>query len=182
MAKEKKPLTIKEQRRKYKNYSRLLFASEYVSMALPYGIMAIVNREEWFVLNPEPWRIGLGGTLGLILMGLAMFLITKKKESGSQLTNGMISLLIIWYAVTFIFFLLSQVNMEIYKIMAYGGLGIMGALGLEVGSKNFDKKASELDVAMKKADENLRTEQATKEILDEQKKTKKQKQDKVVVD
>ena len=39
--------------------------------------------------------------------------------------------------------------MEIYKIMAYGGLGIMGALGLEVGSKNFDKKASELDVAMK---------------------------------
>ena len=175
MAKEKKPLTIKEQKRRYKTYSRLLFASEYVSMALPYSIMAIVNREEWFVLNPEPWRIGLGGTLGLILMGLAMFLITKKKESGSQLTNGMISLLIIWYAVTFIFFLLSQVNMEIYKIMAYGGFGLMAALGLDIGSKQFDKKATALKTAMGKAQENLATEQATKEILEDKEKKKHKK-------
>ena len=80
MAKEKKPLTIKEQKKKkYKTYSRLLFA---VNMC--HGITlwhyGNSNREEWFVLNPEPWRIGLGGTLGLILMGLAMFLITKRKK------------------------------------------------------------------------------------------------------
>ena len=179
MAKEKKPLTIKQQKKRYKTYSRLLFAGEYVSAALPYGIMAIVNREEWFVMNPDSWKIGLGGTLGLILLGLAMFLITKKKEGQSQITNGMIAMLIGWYAVTFVFFLLAQVNMEIYKIMAYGGMGLMGALGLEIGSKNFDKKASELDSAMKKANENLNTEQATKEILEEEKKKKK---DKVAVD
>ena len=180
MAKEKKPLTIKQQRNRYKTYSRLLFAGEYVSAALPYGIMAIVNREEWFVLNPEPWKVGLGGAIGLVLLGLAMFLITKKKEEGSKLTNGMISLLIGWYAVTFVFFLLAQVNMEIYKIMAYGGLGLMGALGLEVGSKNFDKKADDLTKALNQAETNLKTEQATQEILKEKQKDKKQ--DKVAVD
>ena len=169
MAKEKKPLTIKQQRNKYKLYSWGLVGGEYFATFIPYGIMAIVNREEWFVYNPEPWKIGLGGAIGLTLLGLAMFLLTKKKES-EKLTNGMIALLIGWYAVTFVFFLLAQINMEIYKIMAYGGLGLMCALGLDIGSKYFDKKAKELDKAMKNAQENLKTEQATKEILTEKKK------------
>lgn len=182
MAKEKKPLTIKQQAKRNKTYSRLLSAGEFVSAALPYGLMAIVNRDEWFVLNPEPWRIGLGGAIGLVLLGLAMFLITKKKEEGSKLTNGMISLVIMWYAVTFVFFLLAQINMEIYKIMAFGGLGLIGALGLEVGSKYFDKKAQTYYKAMTQADTNIKTEQATKEILEENKKKEKVKKDKVAVD
>lgn len=177
MAKEKKQLTIKQQKRKYKTYSWLLFGGEYVSAALPYGIMAIVNREEWFVYNPDSWKVGLGGSIGLVLLALAMFLITKKREN-EKLTNGMVALLIGWYAVTFVFFLLAQINMEIYKIMAYGGLGLMAAVGLEVGSKNFDKKAKDLDTAMKQAETNLKTEQATKEILEQEKK----KQDKVAID
>ena len=172
MAKEKKELTIKQQRRRYKAYSYGLVASEYVATALPYGIMAIVNREEWFIYNPEPWKVGLGGAIGLVLLSLAMFLITKKRDN-EKLTNGMVALLIGWYAVTFVFFLLAQINMEIYKIMAYGGLGLMAALGLDVGSKYFDKKATELDVAMAKAEENLKTEKATQEILKEKNKNKK---------
>jgi thiol:disulfide interchange protein len=134
--------------------------------------MAIVNREEWFVYNPDSWKVGLGGSIGMVLLALAMFLITKKRDN-EKLTNGMIALLIGWYAITFVFFLLAQVNMEIYKIMAYGGFGLMGALGLDIGAKHFDKKAQNLDSAMKQAETNLQTEQATKEILEQEKKKKK---------
>lgn len=173
---EKKQLTIKQQKRKYRAIQYSLVAGEYVSTLLPYGIMAIVNREEWFVYNPEPWKVGLGGAIGMTLLALAMFLITKKKDT-EKLTNGMISLLIGWYAITFVFFLLAQINMEIYKIMAYGGFGLIGALGLDIGSKYFRTKANDLDKALKNAENNLKTEQATQEII-----AQKQKKDKVAVD
>lgn len=172
MSKEKKPLTIKQQKRRYKTYQYLMVGGEYIATLLPYGIMAIVNRDEWFVYNPNSWKVGLGGSIGMVLLALAMFLITKRRDN-EKLTNGMIALLIGWYAITFVFFLLAQINMEIYKIMAYGGFGLMGALGLDIGAKYFDKKATNLDSAMKQAETNLQTEQATKEILEEEKKKKK---------
>ena len=170
----KKELTIKQKYRKYKATQYALVGGEYVATSMPYVIMAIVNQEEWFVLNPEPWKVGLGGAIGMVLMALAMILITKKKDN-EKLTNGMIALVIGWYAVTFVFFLLAQINMEIYKIMAYGGLGLLAALGLDVGSKNFERKANDLKKAMNKAQENLNTEQATKEILEQENKKKKNK-------
>lgn len=169
---EKKELTIKQKYRRYRTIQYSLVGGEYVSTLLPYGIMAIVNREEWFVMNPEPWKVGLGGSIGMVLLALAMFLITKKRDN-EKLTNGMIALLIGWYAITFVFFLLAQINMEIYKIMAYGGFGLMGALGLDIGSKNFEKKADNMKQAMTNAQTNLDTEQATKEILEQEKKKKK---------
>lgn len=175
---EKKQLTIKQKYRRYKTYQYGLVGGEYVATLLPYSIMAIVNRDEWFVMNPEPWKVGLGGSIGMVLLALAMFLITKKKDN-AKLTDGMIALVIGWYAITFVFFLLAQINMEIYKIMAYGGFGLIVALGLDIGSKNFEKKAKALKTAMENAQTNLDTEQATKEIL-EQEKTKKKK--KVAVD
>lgn len=174
MAQEKKQLTIKQKYRKYKAIQYGLVGGEYVATLMPYGIMAIVNREEWFVLNPEPWKVGLGGAIGMVLLALAMFLITKKRDN-EKLTNGMIALVIGWYAITFVFFLLAQINMEIYKIMAYGGFGLMGALGLDIGSKNFEKKAENMKVAMNNAQERLNTEQATNEILEEENKKKKKK-------
>ena len=172
MKKTKKELTIKQKIRRYRTAQYGLVGAEYVATLTPYAIMAIVNREEWFVMNPEPWKVGLGGSIGMVLLALAMFLITKKRDN-EKLTNGMIALLIGWYAITFVFFLLAQINMEIYKIMAYGGFGLMAALGLDIGSKNFEKKANNLKGAMNQAQANLDTEQATKEILEQEKKKKK---------
>lgn len=171
---EKKQLTIKQQYRRCRAAQYGLVGGEYVATLTPYAIMAIVNREEWFALNPDSWRVGLGGAIGMVLLALAMFLITKKKDN-EKLTNGMIALVIAWYAVTFVFFLLAQINMEIYKIMAYGGFGLMAALGLDIGSKQFDKKATALKTAIGKAQENLATEQATKEILEDKDKKKHKK-------
>ena len=167
--KEKKHKTIKQQYKEKRAIQYSMIGGEYLSIVVPYGIMAIVNREEWFVMNPEPWKIGLGGSIGIVLLALAMFLITKRKDN-AKLTDGMIALVIGWYAITFVFFLLAQINMEIYKIMAYGGFGLLGALGLDIGSKYFDKKATELKTAMENAQENLATQQATKEILEQKKK------------
>ena len=174
---EKKELTIKQRYRRYKAYQYGLIGGEYVATLTPYAIMAGVNHEEWFVLNPEPWKVGLGGAIGMVLLALAMFLITKKRDN-EKLTNGMVALVIGWYAVTFVFFLLAQINMEIYKIMGYGGIGLLAALGLDIGSKNFEKKANNLKTAMNQAQTNLDTEQATKEILKQENKNKK----KVAVD
>ena len=168
MAKE---LTIKQRHKRYKVAQYGLTASEYVSAITPYGIMAIVNRNEWFVSNPDSWKVGLGGSIALVLVALATFLITKKKES-KEFTNGFITLVLGWYAVTFVFYLLANINMEIYKIMAIGGLGLVGALGLDIGARHYEKKASELKVAMNNAKTNLDTEQATKEILKEEEKKK----------
>ena len=168
MAKEKKPLTIKQKYKQAKLYQNLFFGGEYLCAITPYAVMAGVNYESWFVYNPESWKVGLGGAIGLTLMALAMFLITKKKDN-EKITNGMVALCIGWYAVTFVFFLLAQINMEIYKIMAYGGLGLLASLGLEVGSKNFENKANMYKEALTKARTNLNTEQATKEILEEDK-------------
>lgn len=166
---EEKNLTIKQKYRRCKAGQFALTTGEYISTITPYGIMAIVNRKEWFVYNPEPWKVGLGGSIGLVLVALSVFLLTKKKEN-EKLTDGMVALVIGWYAVTFVFFLLAQINMEIYKIMAYGGFGLLGALGLEIGNKALGRKADEYKTAMKNARVNLDTEQATNEILESKKK------------
>ena len=161
MAKE---TTIKKRKNKYRALSYSFTAGEYVSVATPYAVMAAVNADEWFVFNPEPWKVGLGGALGMALMALSVFLVTKKKEN-AKLTDGMIGLVIGWYAVAFVFFLLAKINMEIYTIMFYGGFGLLGALGLNVGSKYYGKQADRMKEAITSATADLDKEQAREEII-----------------
>jgi len=168
MKKEKKPLTIKQKKNKYRAIQYGLTASEYVSVATPFAIMAGVNHQEWFINNPEPWKLGLGGALGLLLMSLAVLLVTKKKEN-KELTNGYIALIIGWYAVAFIFLLLARVMNEIYTIMFFGGFGLLGAFGLDLGSKSFEKKADKLKAAIENANAELDKEQAKEELVETKK-------------
>ena len=161
---EKKPLTIKQKYKRYKTYQYGLVGAEYFATLLPYGIMAIVNRDEWFTYNPDSWKVGLGGSIGIVLLALAMFLITKRKDN-AKLTDGMIALVIGWYAITFVFFLLAQINMEIYKIMGYGGFGLIAALGLDIGSKHFEKKANDLKLLWTTQDKTLIPNKQQKRFL-----------------
>lgn len=158
--------TIKQQKNRYRLLQYSLFGAEYVSLATPYAVMAGINADEWFVYNPEPWKIGLGGSLGIALLALSVFLVTKKKEN-EKVTDGMIGLLIGWYAVTFIFYLLAHINMEIYTIMAYGGIGIAGAVGLNFGSKYFKKKADSKKQSIEDGQAELDKNQAIEEIKSE---------------
>ena len=144
MAKEKKPLTVKQKQSRYRALQYTTFAGEFVSVLTPFIIMGAVNADEWFV-SEDGWKVGLGGALALALMGIAIFMITKKKENdkkeGEKMTYAYISLVMGWFAAAFIFVLLASIMEQIATIMFFGGLGLLGAFGLEVTSLNFKKKA-----------------------------------------
>lgn len=160
----KKEKTIKQQKNSARRKQYLLFGSEFLSVIAPYGILMGVNSESWFVYNPEGWKIGLGGAIGMSLMMLATFLVSKKKEN-KELTSGFVSLIIGWYAVAGVFQLLSLIMQEIYIVMYYGGLGMITAFGLDVGSKHYKKIADDKKDSIIKAKKEIETEQAREEIV-----------------
>ena len=106
MAKEKKPLTIKQQAKREKRISRLLFASEFVAIPTPFIIMGGVNFNEWFINNPEGWRIGLGGGIGIALMSFVALMVALKKEN-KDLTGGYLAIIFGYYMLGFIAMLLA---------------------------------------------------------------------------
>lgn len=153
----KKPLTAKQKQNKYRALQYSTFVGEFVSIILPFVIMGAVNYEDWFV-SESGWKVGLGGTLALALLGIAVLLVTKKKED-EKITSGYIALIIGWFAVAFIFVLLASIIEQIAMIMFFGGIGILGAFGLDMTSKNFKAKADLYKSAIEKAKtENLEDE------------------------
>ena len=153
----KKPLTAKQKQNKYRALQYSTFVGEFVSIILPFVIMGAVNYEDWFV-SESGWKVGLGGTLALALLGIAVLLVTKKKED-EKITSGYITLIIGWFAVAFIFVLLADIIEQIAMIMFFGGIGILGAFGLDMTSKNFKAKADLYKNAIAKAKtENLEDE------------------------
>lgn len=145
----KKPLTAKQKQNKYRALQYSTFVGEFVSIILPFVIMGAVNYEDWFV-SESGWKVGLGGTLALALLGIAVLLVTKKKED-EKITSGYIALIIGWFAVAFIFVLLASIIEQIAMIMFFGGIGILGAFGLDMTSKNFKAKADLYKNAIAKA-------------------------------
>ena len=114
--KEKKPLTATQTKNKYRALQWTCFGSEIRSRARPYvGIRA--------------------------LMGLTVWSIGKKKDDQSERTSGLLTLALGWAAIGFVFFMLSSILGDIAMIMLCGSLGIFGALGLNVASVSFKKKA-----------------------------------------
>lgn len=162
--KQKKQLTIKQQKNRARAKQYVLFGSEFVSVATPYVIMMGVNSESWFVNNPEGWKIGLGGAIGLSLMMIATFLTAKRKEN-KELTSGYIAFIVGWYAVAGVFQLLSLIMQEIYVVMYFGGLGMITAFGLDMGSKYFKKVADDKKDTMAYANKELDKEQAKEEMV-----------------
>lgn len=159
----KKKRTIKQQKNKERRIQYSLFASQFAVLPIPFGVMAIVNQEEWFINNPEGWKIGLGGSIALALMSLMTFLISSKKEN-KELTGGYISLIIGWYAFAFVAMLLEKIMHEIYMIMMIGGSGMLAAFGLDTASKNYKKKADKHQAQLEEAEKQLGVEQAKAEM------------------
>ena len=162
-----KKLTVKHQKNKYRALQYSTFVGEFVSILTPYIALGIANKDEWFTTE-EGWKVGLGGALALALMGIAVLLITKKKEN-KELTGGYITLIIGWFAVTFVFLLLSSILEQITTIMFFGGLGLIGAFGLDMVSKNAKAKADVYanamkDVRKKTIEEQIMEEMRTKGI------------------
>lgn len=160
----KKQRTIKQMRDRERAIQYSLFVSEFAVIPAPYGVMCAVNHEEWFVNNPDSWKIGLGGAIAIALMSLAVLLVGAKKEN-KELTGGYIALILGWYAFAFVALLLSQILAEIYKIMFIGGSGMIAAFGLDTASKSFKKKADKHKQAMIDAEKEMDKEQAKEEMV-----------------
>ena len=144
----KKQLTATQKRNKYRAISKASFVGEFGAIATPYVVMGAINFDEWFRV-PNSWKVGLGGAIALALMGLAVFIITKKKEDNDSKTGGYITLLLGWYAVAFVLLLVTQVIYNIATVMFVGGTGIAAALGLEIVHQNYEEKANLYTQALK---------------------------------
>lgn len=164
---EKKKLTTKQKQNKYRALQYTAIAGEFASIITPFIIIGLVNFDEWFK-SDGGWKIGLGAALGLAVMGIAIFLVTKKKETQSKVTDGWITLLVIWFAVAFIFKLVAEIYDAIFGIMMWTGLGLCAAFGLDMVSKEMKKKADAYKDARAKVKEETIEEQAKKEVEEEQ--------------
>jgi len=166
--KQKKKLTVKEQQKRYRTLQFTCRGGEVVSILTPFITLGIVNYEKWFTTS-EGWKVGLGGALALALMGLAVFLFTKKKESEKgAITNGWITMVVGWFAVAFIFVLLQSIMDQIATIMLFGGLGLLGAAGLDIEGNSLKKKANTLKEVLGTVEKDTLKEQAEKELKEEQ--------------
>ena len=108
---EKKELTIKQKKNKYKRNQILCNIGEYAVLPIPFVVMSIVNREEWFPNAEAGWKVGLGGALAIALMMFATFLVTKKREN-TEMTDGYVSLMLGWALGAVIFTLIADHKCE----------------------------------------------------------------------
>ena len=166
----KKKLTATKKKKLYKVASKSAFAGEFISIGTPYVVMGAINYEEWFK-GTEGWKVGLGGSIALALMGIAVLLVKKNKEDKDNSVSGYITLLLGWLAVAFVFLLLANIMHQIASIMFFGAIGIAGALGLDIVSNKYDEKAELYELAIKKVRgesiENEVRKQIEREVMEE---------------
>lgn len=114
--------------------------------------------------------MSISAVLAAILMGLAVWLVAKKKLAANYVT-----IIIGWAMVTLIFFLLGEIINDIAYIMLFGLIGILGAQGLDIASAKLNEKADAIQKGIDKAEEELISEEykAEKEEKEEKKKNKK---------
>lgn len=158
----KKPLTMKQKQIKYRALQHSTLLGEIVSVLMPFVILGIVNAQDWFYQD-EGWKVGLGGTLALALLGIAIMLVTKEKTKDNP-NFSFVVLVVGWFAVTFVFILLGDIINQIAIIMFFGGLGLASACGLEFVRKDLKGKADLCKNIIEKGKEKVMQEQVEQEL------------------
>lgn len=162
--KEKK--TLPEQKKRLTKIKNTLFFGEFLSLITPFVIIGAVNYNDYFV-EYDGTKMSIACMLSLALMGLAVWLVSKKK-----FTNSFITLIVGWYAVAFIFFLMGKIVNDIAVIMFIGGSGIIGAYGLDIANKKVGAKLEDVKKDMKAAQSSLNQEEYKEELKETQEKKK----------
>lgn len=157
--KEKKTLTLKQQLTNHKIKSKILYGAKPLATITPMAITMGVKSNEWFGTD---WRVATGGTIAIIIMGISALLVGKKTEDKS-ITNTWINLIIGWYAVAFIFMLMSQIAQEIWWVMMVAGSGMLAGAGIDYAEQNEKLQVKKLQNALGSAEEDLLKEQAKRE-------------------
>ena len=166
-----KKLTTRQKQKKYRTLQYTCVGGEFISVLTPFIILGVVNADKWFK-SSDGWKVGLGGSLALALMGIAVFLVSYKKEKDNKITNGWITLIVGWFAVTFVFILLANIMDQIATIMLFGGIGLCGAFGLDLISKSFKTKADLYKEAIGEVTKDKLKEHIAQEVEEEKRKVK----------
>ena len=166
MANKKTPT---QRMKSYKASSRLCFAGEFLSVMTPFLIIGVAKYQDYFV-EYNGTKMSLAATLAAVIMGLAIWLVAKKKFE-----NSFITLIIGWFAVDGIFYLMGQIINDIAFIMLFGGIGILGAFGLDILSKKLDKKAEDIKKAIETANQENTVDEYKEELAERENRKKKKK-------
>lgn len=161
-----KKLSLPEKKKRLTRIKNTLFFSEFLSVITPFVIIGAVNYNDYFV-EYDGTRMSIACMLAIALMGISVWLVSKKK-----FTNSFITLIVGWYAVAFIFFLMGKIVNDIAVIMFIGGSGILGAYGLDIANKKVSVKLEDVKKDMKAAQSSLNQEEY-KEELKQQEQEKK---------
>lgn len=167
MSKEKKELTLKQQRNRYRNLKNASRVGEIAVIPVPFIVMAIVNRNEWFPNPDAGWRVGIGGGLAIGLMLLATLLVSRQKEKKSEITDGYVTILLGWALGAAIATLVRDIADQIANIMWVGMSGIAAGFGLDLSRKKLLKKEERCRIAIESAQAELDKERAREELQKE---------------
>ena len=149
--------SVKKQKNKYAIIEWSCFIGEFIAIATPFIAIGITNYNKYFV-EYDGTRMSIAFIMAMAVMGVAIFLISKKK-----LENSYITLLIGWAVMAFIFQMLGQMILDLATIMWFGLIGLGAAFGLEIASKQAKKKKEAVKDAINQANKEDMVEQYKEE-------------------
>lgn len=135
-------LTIQQKAKKYKKLEWFFRISEYAVLPIPFAVMAVINRNEWFPNVETGSKVGIGGGMAIALLMFITFLITKNKqqESENKVEVGYICLMIGCVIFAVICTLIANILDELATIAWVGMSGIAAGFGFDVARKQMHKK------------------------------------------
>ena len=157
----KKPMTLTQKKNKYRALQYTTFVGKYIALMTPFIVMGVVNAEDWFYTEGG-WKVGLGGTLALALLGIIMALVTKDDTDDNKKLRK-ISLIAGWLAATFVIILLEDILNQIATIMIFGSIGLCAAVGIDFASDEFKTKADKYKATIEKGKEQMLQQQFVEE-------------------
>lgn len=166
MSKEKKQRTPTEEVKHLKRIKTSCFFGQFLSVAAPFITIGIVNFDKYFV-KYDGVKMSIASILAAFLMGLAVWLTSKKK-----FTNSYVTLIIGWAAVTCLFFLLGELIKDVSYIMLFALIGLLGAAGLDVASAKTDAKINQIQEGIQEAKKQMTKDAYLEEVSQEQEKKK----------
>ena len=137
---DEKTTNVKKEEAKYRFLQGTFFISKFASLFAPFVALGIANFDEWFV-NEQGWKVGIGGFLSMAVLGVVVFIIGKREEEKSKVTDGYVALIVGWIVATAIIGCFQYILEQLFMIMCIGFAGIMGSFGFNVASNRMKKEA-----------------------------------------
>lgn len=169
---------VKSSYHKYVAGRYALKAGKYASVVTPYAVEFGIHFDEWFIQNENGWQLGMGFSIAMTVMAVAMWLRTKKDED-EKLIDSNVTLIVGWFAMAGVFALLANIMNQIAMIMVYGGLGMIVSAGFGKAESSLNETALVYKEAIRKAkldnqlDADELANQAYQEALEAKKAKKK---------